>query len=207
MLTVRRGSQSGVGSWAWTVTAGRYRTQLQAHLGQAPEGAAPALNWSSQGGLDEHGVAPERFLTQPRRGGARAVNFQRDTGLVSYSGPTGQAALVPGAQDRLSWLVQLLALAQAHPTGQGLPAQWPLWVAGPQGDGDHWWFELQWHPATECWQFTRRAERRYEVEVQAWVKGGAVARLIRLEMGHEGSRQPPWQLEDAAQPGACGHRP
>jgi hypothetical protein len=202
-LRVRRGSQSGQGHWAWSVKAGRYRTELQALVGNAKAAAAPGLNWSSQGGLDEHGLAPERFVSQPARGGARAVNFQRDTGWVSYSGPTGQAALLPGAQDRLSWLVQLLALAQAHPWGLGLPAQLPLWVAGPQGDGADWWFDVQWHPRTQCWQFTRRPERRYEVLVQAWVQPLPRARLIRLDMGPEGSRQPLWQLEDAAQPEAC----
>jgi hypothetical protein len=188
--------------------AGRYRTELNAQLGEPHGARAPmSLNWSSRGGWDSHGVAPERFLTQPSRGGARAVNFQRDSGRVSYSGPTGESALAPGAQDRLSWLVQLLALVQAHPPGQGLPAELPLWVAGPQGDGGDWWFQVQWEPATQCWRFTRRADRRYEVQVQAWVAGagGPQARLVRLEMGHEGSRQPPWLLMDAEQPAACGH--
>ncbi len=203
VLKVRRGVQVGHGRWTWSVQAGRYHTHLQAHWGQRQEAAAPALNWSSHGALDEHGLAPERFITKPTRGGARAVNFQRDTGRVSYSGPTGQVALVAGAQDRLSWMVQLLALVQAHPQGQGLPPQVPLWVAGPQGDGADWWFSVRWHPDVQCWEFTRRAQRRYEVQVQAWVKAGPTARLIRLEMGPEGGRQPDWLLEDATEPQAC----
>lgn len=220
-LNVSRGSQTGQGQWSWSVTGGRYRSELKAQLDDpratrrlpvhpgeaAPSTAAPVLHWSSSGGLDAYGVAPERFLTQPVKGGARAVNFQRDTGRVSYSGPTGQAALVPGAQDRLSWLVQLLALAQAHPEGRGLPAELPLWVAGPQGDGGDWRFAVEWNPATSCWEFTRRAERRYDVQVQAWVAVGSTAQLIRLEMGPEGGRQAPWLLRDAARPQACGHPP
>ena len=206
-LQVRRGLQVGQGRWAWSVQAGRYRTSLQVQWSDHPPSAAPSLNWSSQGGLDEHGLAPERFLTQPARGGARAVNFQRDTNRVSYSGPTGQAPLLAGAQDRLSWMAQLLALVQAHPHGQGLPAELPLWVAGPQGDGAHWWFEVRWHPATECWQFSRRPEQRYEVQVQAWVKSGPDVRLVRLDMGPQGGRQPAWQLSDLAQPEACGALP
>ena len=203
VLQVRRGAQVGHGRWTWSIQAGRYHTSLQAHWGQRQEAAAPALNWSSHGALDEHGLAPERFVTKPTRGGARAVNFQRDTGRVSYSGPTGQVPLVAGAQDRLSWMVQLLALVQAHPQGQGLPPQVPLWVAGPQGDGGDWWFSARWHPDVQCWEFTRRAQRRYEVQVQAWVKAGPMARLIRLEMGPEGGRQPDWLLEDATEPQAC----
>jgi hypothetical protein len=68
---------------------------------------------------------------------------------------------------------------------------------------------VQWEPATQCWRFTRRADRRYDVQVQAWVAGagGPQARLVRLEMGHEGSRQAPWLLMDAQQPAACGHAP
>ncbi len=167
------------------------------------------LNWSSKGGLDDHGVSPERFLTQPRRGGARAVNFQRDTGVVSYSGPTGQAALVHGAQDRLSWLVQLLALVQGHPAGQPAPDRMPIWVAGPQGDGDDWWFDIRVTPTPQgpCWHFSRRMERRYEVEVDAWVLGAEPARLSRLVMGPQGSRQPPWVLWDHAVAHACGPPP
>ena len=72
-LQVRRGAQSGHGFWSWSMDAGRYRSELNAQLGE-PQGArAPmSLNWSSRGGWDKHGVAPERFLTQPSRGGARA---------------------------------------------------------------------------------------------------------------------------------------
>lgn len=212
MLQVRRGGQSGHATWSWAVQQGRYRSELRAQWrGETKgQGAAAALDWASSGGLDSHGVAPDRFISRPAKGGARAVNFQRDSGIVSYSGPTGQAGLQPGAQDRLSWLVQLLAIAQAHPSGQGLPERLPLWVAGPQGDGADWWFEVQWHASHRCWQFTRRPERRYEVQVQAWLAmdaASAQAHLVHLEMGPEGSRQPPWQFWDAAHPGRCGHPP
>lgn len=171
--------------------------------------APQALNWVSTGSLDEHGVAPERFLSQPSRGGARAVNFQRDTGLVSYSGPTGQVALLPGAQDRLSWLVQLLALVQGHPEGAPVPSRWPIWVAGPQGDGADWWFELTVTPTAQgpCWHLRRRAEQRYEVQVQAWVLGASPARLAHLVMGAAGGRQAPWELWDPTLGPLCGPSP
>lgn len=135
------------------------------------------------------------------------MNFQRDTGLVTYSGPTGQMALVPGAQDRLSWLVQLLALVEAQAPGQGLPERLALWVAGPQGDGADWWFDVRWDAHHGCWHFSRRAERRFDVQVQVWVAREPTAQLVLLEMGPEGGRQPPWRLQDAAAPRRCGLPP
>lgn len=238
-LLVRRGAQSGQGRWTWVLEKGRFRSELRAEVEAGPAGARSArLEWSTQGGLDAYGIAPDRFLTRPSRGGARAVNFQRDSGRVSYSGPTGHAGLVPGAQDRLSWLAQLLAIVQARlevedasgtsPEG-GLPPRLPVWVAGPQGDSGDWWFDVAFHRATGCWHFRRQAERRYDVQVDLWVAaahapsghgsgdgsghgsgattGAPTARLARLSMGAEGSRQAPWELFDPTLAAACGPSP
>lgn len=215
-LQVRRGGQSGHARWAWAVHHGRYRSSLTADVG-GRSGAA-VLDWTSQGGVDEHGVSPDRFLSRPARGGARAVNFQRDGGVVSYSGPTGHAALVAGAQDRLSWMAQVLAIVQARldqPGSAGgapqqLPPRLPIWVAGPQGDGGDWWFEVHRSSTTGCWHFRRQAERRYDVQVDLWVAGppaAPVARLARLVMGPDGGRQAAWELRDSELALACGVPP
>ncbi|MFM2187972.1 MAG: hypothetical protein RIR43_2544 [Pseudomonadota bacterium] len=232
-LLVRRGAQSGQGRWTWVLEKGRFRSTLRAEVEAGPAGARSArLEWSTQGGLDAYGIAPDRFLTRPSRGGARAVNFQRDSGRVSYSGPTGHAGLVPGAQDRLSWLAQLLAIVQARlenasgtPPEGSLPPRLPVWVAGPQGDSGDWWFDVAFHRATGCWHFRRQAERRYDVQVDLWVAathapsghgsgegsgaatGVPTARLARLSMGAEGSRQAPWELFDPTLAAACGPSP
>jgi hypothetical protein len=215
-LQVRRGVQSGQARWAWEVDRGRYRSSLKADV--RDRSGAAALDWASHGGIDEHGVSPDRFLARPARGGARAVNFQRDGGVVSYSGPTGQAALVAGAQDRLSWMVQVLAIVQARVDGplapgdapKELPSRLPIWVAGPQGDGGDWWFEVHRLPDTGCWHFRRRAERRYDVQVDLWVAGppaASGARLARLVMGPDGGRQAAWELRDSELALACGLPP
>jgi hypothetical protein len=215
-LQVRRGAQRGQARWAWEVDRGRYRSRLTADV--KDRAGTAALDWASHGGIDEHGVSPDRFLSRPVRGGARAVNFQRDGGVVSYSGPTGQVPLVVGAQDRLSWMVQVLAIVQARVDGplaaadasKELPSRLPIWVAGPQGDGGDWWFEVHRRPDTGCWHFRRQAERRYDVQVDLWVAGppaASGARLARLVMGPDGGRQAAWELRDSDLALACGLPP
>ena len=61
-------------------------------------------------------MTPEKRL----RRSERAVNFNRPAdgqpGRITFSASTAEAALRPGAQDRLSWMVQLAArLAGSSP--------------------------------------------------------------------------------------------
>ena len=80
---LRRGGVTGTAHLDWTREDGRYRLSLQGHLSATPQAA-----WISQGLLDAAGVAPERY-TESRRGReARAANFQREAGRISFSGPS-----------------------------------------------------------------------------------------------------------------------
>jgi hypothetical protein len=56
---------------------------------------------------------PDRMVEQRQGRDLAAVNFQRDKGLVSFSGPSTTLPLPAGAQDRASWLLQLPMLAAA----------------------------------------------------------------------------------------------
>ena len=49
------------------------------------------------------------------RKSARAVNFSRDTGTISFSGSTARWPLLAGSQDRLSWMIQLGGIVAANP--------------------------------------------------------------------------------------------
>ena len=77
------------------------------------------LSQSSQGELDAHGLAPVRFVDQRARKAARAVNFSRDTGTISFSGSTARWPLLAGSQDRLSWMIQLGGIVAANPSLAG----------------------------------------------------------------------------------------
>jgi hypothetical protein len=56
---------------------------------------------------------PDRMVERRQGRDLAAVNFQRDKGLVSFSGPSTTLPLPAGAQDRASWLLQLPMLAAA----------------------------------------------------------------------------------------------
>ena len=121
---LRRGGQSGSAELQWRQDGRRYDARLSGELA-----GQPVLQWSSRGGFDAAGVAPERFVTQGRRRSPQAVNFQREAGVISFSGPTIQHPLTAGAQDRLSWMLQLAAIAQAKPPKAG--ERISMQVAGP----------------------------------------------------------------------------
>ncbi|MCW2313905.1 DUF3108 domain-containing protein [Rhodoferax antarcticus] len=68
---------------------------------------------TSQGRITPTGLAPERFADKYRSEVAAHFNYVQ--GKVSFSANTPDAELLPGAQDRLSVLVQLGALVASAP--------------------------------------------------------------------------------------------
>ncbi|MCE4557469.1 DUF3108 domain-containing protein [Pelomonas cellulosilytica] len=112
---------------------GRYTLRLTRRIG---ERALPALE--SLGRTGGGGLAPERFALQ--RGGRdrQAINFDSEGRRVSFSASPAQLPLPDGAQDRLSWWLQLAALVQAAPAPGG---RWRLWVAGVRGELREWVFK------------------------------------------------------------------
>lgn len=107
---LRRGVIRGTGEIRWRPAPGRYLLQFEAKLA-----GISLLAQSSQGDLDAHGLAPVRFIDQRARKSARAVNFSRDTGTISFSGSTARWPLLAGSQDRLSWMIQLGGIVAADP--------------------------------------------------------------------------------------------
>lgn len=135
---LRRGMLTGQGELSWRPAADGYELQI--------EGIAfglPLLGWLSRGGYDVAGLAPQRFVDRRRGRDVRAANFQRDKGLITWSGVTHEAALAPGAQDRLSWIVQLAAVVQADPQRFVAGERVTMQVAGARGDADLWTFVVQ----------------------------------------------------------------
>lgn len=132
---VRRGRAVGTAQLAWQFEGGRYTLQLQALL---PDGAR--LEQLSQGGFDASGLAPERLADRRRGRGAQAANFRRQQGRISFSGPRWEYPLVPGVQDRLSWLVQLPAIAAAGTLDE--QSEVALQVVGARGATSRWRFQV-----------------------------------------------------------------
>jgi hypothetical protein len=131
---LRQGGQDGEAQLDWRPEAdGRYSLRLTRRIG---ERALPALE--SLGHTGSAGLAPERFALQ--RGGQdrQAVNFDAEGRRISFSASPARHELPDGAQDRLSWWLQLAALVQAAPAPGG---RWRVWVAGLRGELREWTFE------------------------------------------------------------------
>lgn len=168
----RRGLASGVAELLWQQQGGGYRLSLQ---GQAL--GAPFMSWASSGGLDSAGLAPLRYAESRRGREVRAANFQRDTARVTFSGPQVEHPLVPGMQDRLSWLVQLPAVLQANPALAQPGEQVQLAVVGTRGDAEVWTFTVQGRgpldlpagPVADAVHLLREPRRPYDTQVQVWL--------------------------------------
>ncbi len=168
----RRGISTGVAELGWRHSADGYQLSLQ---GQAL--GAPFIGWSSVGTLDSAGLAPLRLAESRRGRDVRAANFLRDSGLVTFSGPQVEHPLVPGMQDRLSWLVQLPAILQANPALALPGAQVQLAVVGTRGDAEVWTFTVQGRgpldlpegPVADAVHLLREPRRPYDTQVQVWL--------------------------------------
>lgn len=130
---IRRGGLSGTGELSWRPTNGHYEARLAASIA-----GFTLLTQISQGGFDAAGLAPTRFTDQRVRKAARAANFQRDAGKITFSGPRDEYALAAGSQDRLSWMIQLPAVVAGEPKRAASGGEVVLYIAGARGDVDLW---------------------------------------------------------------------
>ena len=111
--------------------------KLEARL-QARVAGFTLLTQVSQGGFDAAGLAPVRFTDQRARKAAKAANFQRDVGKITFSGSRDEFALAAGSQDRLSWMIQLPAVLAAEPKRAAPGGEVLLYVAGVRADVALW---------------------------------------------------------------------
>ena len=167
-----RDSQSGSAELRWQPDGPGYSLRL---AGGAS--TAGGFELASRGLIDPAGVAPERFTDRRRRGGVLAVNFQRDSGRITFSRPALEWPLPAGAQDRLSWMVQLPAVVAADPARFIAGTQVQMFVVGAQGDAELWSFGVVGTEAldlpagrVDAALLLRREPRRpYDQRVEVWL--------------------------------------
>jgi hypothetical protein len=165
---MQRGLAVGVAdlSWAPLADAG-YELRLEGRVA-----GVTVLDWASRGQIDVAGLAPERFVLRRRGRDRHAANFQREAGKISFSGPTHEQPLPPGAQDRLSWILQLPAIVAAAPERFVSGAAIVLFVAGARGDADAWTFLVQGPESldgTPALKLLREPRRLYDTRVEVWL--------------------------------------
>lgn len=172
----------------WRPEAGRYTLTL----------GFGAAGWASVGGLDAHGVAPERHVETRRGRELRAANFRREAGptggRISYSGPPVEHPLLPGAQDRLSWMLQLPAVLEADPALGQPGSEVQLFVAGVRGDAAVWAFvvagrgaiDLPAGTVAEAVHLQREPPRPYDTRVDVWLDPAHHHLPVRVRLQHRG---------------------
>jgi hypothetical protein len=178
----RRGEALSEVEVSWQPAPGRYTLSWR---GSAANGQP--LGRASQGVLQGHGIEPERY-TESRRGREqRAVNFQRDAGLITFSGPQRRVPLSAGAQDRLSWLLQLAGVMSADPGLASPGREVSMRVAGPAGDADVWQFIVQGGEPDAAdagvpgaLHLRRQALRPYDTQVDVWLDPGRYHLPVRV---------------------------
>ena len=170
---VRRGGLQGTGELRWRPQGGRYELDFEARIGPLN-----LLSQASTGDFDAAGIAPLRFTDQRARRPVQAVNFQRDAGKVSFSGPGTEFALRAGMQDRLSWMLQLAAIAAAEPALRVAGAKVALRVVGVQGDASVWVFRCLGATAVSddseespsgLLAYLREPREQYDTTVKVWL--------------------------------------
>lgn len=200
---LQRGSAQGQAELRWQPGEDRYALHLRTQLT-----GAPAVVWASEGGLDADGIAPERYAESRRGREQRAANFQRPVdapGRITFSGPQVEYPLLGGAQDRLSWLVQLAGVMAADPALASPGREVAIFVAGTRGDGDVWIFtvvgaediDLPAGPVTGALHLRREPRRPYDTLAEAWLDPARhhlpVRVRLRVRPTGEGSE---WQLQE-----------
>jgi hypothetical protein len=169
---LRRGMISGTGELLWQLQpSGDYELRLEGKIA-----FVRVLTQLSQGRLDSAGLAPTRFTDQRQSKPVQAANFQREQGVLSFSGPAATFALRPGLQDRLSWMVQLPAIVAANPLLAQTGATITLGVAGVGGSLDTWVFRAEGPDTVEtalgpvqALRYTRVPRQPYDTTVEAWL--------------------------------------
>jgi hypothetical protein len=193
---LRQGGQDGEAMLDWQPQAdGRYSLRLTRRVGDR---ALPAME--SLGHTGSAGLAPERFAMQ--RGGQdrQAINFDTEDRRVSFSASPAQLELPDGAQDRLSWWLQLAALVQASPAPGG---RWRVWVAGLRGELREWTFEaIDAEPGDAGTLHLRRLPLGpRDPGVELWLDPARSYWPVRLRQGDPETRGYEIRLQDAADQG------
>jgi len=179
---VSRGSLHGNGELQWRPQGDRYELKLESKLA-----GLTLLTQISSGGFDADGLAPERFTDTRIRRSTVAANFQREAGKdgagskdgggkITFSGSPQELPLVPGVQDRVSWMVQLAAIVAAQPNLRVPGAKVVMQVVGANADASIWAFKCVGNETVDselgpiaALKFVREPRGPYDTTAQAWL--------------------------------------
>lgn len=155
----------------------------------------------SKGVIGPGGIEPARF-SDTRRSEV-AAHFMREQAQVVFSNNAPSVPLLPGAQDRLSVILQLGALLAGDPARYPPGAAFAIQTVGPR-DADLWIFKVEDDehlnlPAGEfnARKLTRNPRKPYDDKVELWIAPELGYLPVRIRQTHANGDFADFQLRDA----------
>ena len=178
---VRNRNWNGQGELVWRHDGDSYEAQLE-----VTALLLPTRRQRSAGRITAEGLAPLRFSDKVRS--EEAAHFQRDKGKVTFSTNQPDAPLMPGAQDRLSVMLQLGAMIagqpQKFPTGATISIQ-----TASTHDAEPWLFTVEAEEELQLpggnvrsIKLTRNPRREFDQKVELWLSPGMDYVPVRLRL-------------------------
>jgi hypothetical protein len=166
--SVRQQHWLGAGELVWRHDGTSYQARLEISAPLLP----PRVQHSA-GAITAEGLAPLRFSDKAR--GEEATHFQRQQGKVSFSSNRPDAPLLPGAQDRLSVLLQIGAMVGGDP--HKFPAGTLISIqTASTRDAEPWLFAVEGEVELElpggklvALKLTRQPRREFDQKVELWL--------------------------------------
>ena len=103
---------SGLASIGWQLDGASYKATQEVGISLLIA-RVNLLEVSSEGKVDESGIAPVRFTEKRRNRSATNTHFNREEQKITFSASDRAVALTPGAQDRATVLFQLAGIGRA----------------------------------------------------------------------------------------------
>ena len=188
------------GTFQWQQDGSTYEAQL------SYSAFGFSRSQTSRGAVSATGLAPERFADKLRN--EVAAHFNHTAGKVTFSANTPDVALLAGAQDRLSVLVQLgaqiAAAPERYPEGTTVSFQ----TIGPR-DASIWIFTVQ-APETltlpggelQTLKLVRNPRQDYDQKVELWLAPalGYLPARVRITEHNGDSVDQKWLATDTEIP-------
>jgi hypothetical protein len=167
----------------WRNEGGHYEAQM--NMSSPLPFVKPRVQRST-GLLTAQGLAPERFSDKVRS--EEAAHFDREQGKVTFSTNKPEAALEPGAQDRLSIVLQLGAMIAGNPSKYPTGSQITVQTASTK-EAEPWTFTVKGQETldlpggrTSALLLTRNPRKEYDVKVELWLAPGHAYAPVRLRL-------------------------
>jgi hypothetical protein len=166
-----RGDLAGSGSLEWRRSGAEDRDYLL----RLTFSSLVSTEYRSRGKINGIWLQPERYEEQAPRG-TTAVNFNRESGKLSFSSITDVTELPPNAQDTASTMMQVAHHLRVNSSQLREGYRVPVTVARPRGV-DRWEFEVLGQEALStpsgdliAWHLKRTARKpKGDIGVDIWV--------------------------------------